>query len=65
MRVWVLQDDDQDGNIQGIHGVTSDPALAKLWEIEYKCYKADAFELDDMSIIADILQINGEALSHH
>ena len=61
MKVWVLHDDDQDGNIYGIHGVTSDPAVAKLWETEYERYKADAFELDDMRRIADIFQINGEA----
>jgi hypothetical protein len=62
MKVWVLHEDDEDGNIEGIHGVTSDPAVAKLWETEYKCYKADAFELDDMRRIADIFQMNGEAL---
>jgi hypothetical protein len=62
MKVWVLHDDDQDGNIDGIQGVTSHPAVAKLWETEYKCYKADAFELDDMRRIADIFQMNGEAL---
>jgi hypothetical protein len=36
MKVWVLHDDDKDGNIYGIHGVTSDPAVAKLWETEYE-----------------------------
>jgi len=63
MKVWVLHDDDEGGNICGIHGVTSDPAVAKLWEIEYEYYKADPFELDDTRQIADIFQINGEALS--
>jgi hypothetical protein len=62
MKVWVLHDDDKDGNIYGIHGVTSDPAVAKLWETEYECYKADAFEIDDMRRVADIFQINAEAL---
>jgi hypothetical protein len=50
MKVWVLHDDDKDGNIYGIHGVTSDPAVAKLWETEYEYYKADAFEIDDMRV---------------
>ena len=62
MKVWVLHDDDQHGNIYGIHGVTSDLAVAKLWEAEFEYYKADAFELDDMRIVADIFQINAEAL---
>jgi hypothetical protein len=64
MKVWVLHDDDEDGSILGIHGVTSDAAIAKLWEIEYKYYKADAFELDDMSSIAEIFEMNGEASPH-
>ena len=62
MKVWVLHDDDEDGNICGIHGVTSHPAVAKLWEAEYECYKAEVFELDDTRRIADIFQINGEIL---
>jgi hypothetical protein len=61
MRVWVLHDDDEDGNIYGIHGVTSDPGVAKLWETEYPYYKADAFELDDLDRIADIFQFLSEA----
>jgi hypothetical protein len=36
MKVWVLHDDNQDGTICGIHGVTSHPAVAKLWEAEYE-----------------------------
>ena len=57
-----LHDDDQDGNIYGIDGVTSDPAVAELWETEYEYCRADAFEIDDMRRIADIFQINAEAL---
>jgi hypothetical protein len=62
MKVWVLHDDDKGGTIYGIHGVTNDPAVAKLWETEYEYYNADAFEIHDMRRIADIFQMNGEAL---
>jgi uncharacterized protein YbbK (DUF523 family) len=38
------------------------PPSPSCGRTEYKCYKADAFELDDMRSIADIFHMNGEAL---
>jgi hypothetical protein len=69
MQVFVLLDVDEpcavhnrvvDGNIQGIHAVTSDRIVAKQWEAMGKgLYKAVEFELNELWAFDDIANMLG------
>jgi len=55
MKVWVLYDEDEEGEILGITGVTTDPETAGLWRAEFPLYVAKEFETDDA--LHDVLEI--------
>jgi len=62
MKVWVLYDEDEEGEILGITGVTTDPETAAIWRAEYPLYLAKEFETDDaLRAVLEILAMNAQA----
>ncbi len=55
MKVWVLYDTDEEGEIAGLTGVTMDAETAGLWRAEFPLYRAEEFDTDDA--FSDVLAI--------
>jgi len=47
MKVWVLYDTEEGGEIIGITGVTTDPKTAAIWRAEFSVYRAEEFDTDN------------------
>ena len=59
MKIWVLYDEDEEGEIVGITGVTNDPETAAIWRAECPLYLAKEFETDDaLRNVLEILAMN-------
>ena len=55
MKGWVLYDTDEEGEIVGITGVTTDAETAAIWRAESPLYRAEKFDTDDA--LSDVLAI--------
>ena len=55
MKVWALYDTDEEGEIAGITGVTTDAGTAWLWRAKSPLSRAEEFDPDDA--LSDVLAI--------
>lgn len=59
MKVWVLHDVDERGEILGITGVTTDAETAAIWRAEFPLYVAEEFDTDDaLREVSEIIAMN-------
>jgi len=62
MKVWVLYDcDSRNGQIIGIDAVTTDSAVAEMWQRECRLYGAEQFDTDEaLEYLSEVFAMNRE-----